>query len=216
MRSKIHEYQGTSGVVRYDVMRCIHAAECVRGLPAVFDSKKRPWVDPSAADADDLARVVARCPTGALHFERADGIPAEETEANTIALQPDGPLYIRGEIEVVAADGTILLTDTRVALCRCGASRNKPLCDGSHASAGFADPGAWTVEPVQSRPEAGDGVLHVVCTTRGPLVVQGDFQLRAADGRTAPCEKTALCRCGASASKPFCDGSHARVGFTGE
>ncbi len=142
MSSKIHKYAGQGIIITYDVKRCIHAAECVRGLPSVFDANRRPWIEPAAATADEIAAVIRRCPTGALHYERTDGALEEAPpEQHTINIVPDGPLYIQGTIEIRAPDGTLLHRDTRVALCRCGASANKPFCDNSHRQVGFVDPG---------------------------------------------------------------------------
>jgi uncharacterized Fe-S cluster protein YjdI len=66
--------------ITYDAHRCIHAAECIRGLPAVFDGGRRPWIAPSGASADEIANVIARCPSGALHFKRRDGGSSETPE----------------------------------------------------------------------------------------------------------------------------------------
>lgn len=68
-------YEGEQIEVTYDTARCLHAAECVRGLPAVFDTTKRPWVNPDAVDGDQLAAVIRRCPTGALHYTLRSGEP---------------------------------------------------------------------------------------------------------------------------------------------
>ncbi|HBL28154.1 MAG TPA: hypothetical protein DD490_15075 [Acidobacteria bacterium] len=213
--SQLHRYEGREGAVTFDLKRCIHAAECVRGLPAVFDSKARPWVRPDAAGAEEIAAVVARCPTGALHFEPAQRAAAEPVPAeNQVTLVPHGPLYARGRIEIAAADGTVVATDTRVALCRCGASKNKPYCDNSHGGAGFQDLGSWAKLPAQPGEPAEGAPLRVVCLPDGPLLLQGAFTLRAAEGTEAPCTRAAACRCGASGDKPFCDGSHKRIGFT--
>jgi len=213
MAPKIHRYEGKSLTVLYDAGRCIHAAECVRGLPRAFDPERRPWVVPDAAGADELAEVIRRCPTGALHYERKDGGYAEEpAEQNEVTVNADGPLHLRGRIEIASPDHTVLLVDTRVALCRCGASRNKPFCDRAHAGAGFRDPGVWSGNGVEATP-SNDPVLQVVCCPDGPLVFQGDLRLHQADGRTTAVRRRALCRCGGSAEKPFCDGSHARIGF---
>ena len=139
MDEDIHEYDGEDITVTWDGKRCIHARECVRGLPGVFDPDERPWIDPDEADADDVAEVITRCPTGALQFERNDGGWVESTpDENTIAVTPDGPLYASGDIDIVDEDGDVLLSDTRVAFCRCGASGTKPFCDGSHAKVGFS------------------------------------------------------------------------------
>ncbi|MFL6194155.1 MAG: CDGSH iron-sulfur domain-containing protein [Thermoanaerobaculia bacterium] len=215
MPSKIHRYEGAALTVLYDARRCIHAAECVRGLPAVFDSQRRPWVAPDAAAADALAEVVRRCPSGALHYERKDGGFAEAAPENRVEVSPDGPLYLQGQVEIAPPHGAILYADTRTALCRCGASQNKPFCDGSHVRVGFHDPGVWNGASVEPAPRDGSP-LHVVCCPDGPLVLQGQFELEAGDGRPAPLRRRAFCRCGASSEKPFCDGSHARIGFSTE
>ncbi|HMB92130.1 MAG TPA: CDGSH iron-sulfur domain-containing protein [Rhodothermales bacterium] len=216
MKQKIHEYNSDDIEVQYDVVRCIHAAECVRGLPRVFNPNKRPWIDPDEASAAAIAEVVTRCPTGALHFTRKDGgSPETLPDTNTITIAPDGPLYLRGDIEVTTPDGTTLLKDTRVALCRCGASENKPFCDGSHAEAGFEDPGVYRdvqVKPPENRSETGP--LTVQPSKDGPFLMQGVFELcSAGDQEPVPARQTALCRCGQSANKPFCDGSHRQAGF---
>jgi uncharacterized Fe-S cluster protein YjdI/CDGSH-type Zn-finger protein len=124
--------------VAWEPAFCIHAAECLRGLPAVFDSQRRPWVIVDNGSPDDIAAVIQRCPTGALHFRRLDGGPQEPVpEETTVQQRPNGPLYIRGNVRIFAPDHTLIRQDTRVALCRCGASENKPFCDGSHRRAGF-------------------------------------------------------------------------------
>ena len=138
MKPKILHYSGEKVAVSYDVRRCIHAAECVHGLPEVFDPGRKPWIDPDRADAEQLLQVIMRCPTGALHLERSDGDQAEpKPEQNTAIVERNGPVYLRGDLELVTLEGEVLLKDTRIALCRCGASENKPFCDGSHVRVGF-------------------------------------------------------------------------------
>lgn len=139
MKSKILHYSGEKAAVSYDVRRCIHAAECVHGLPDVFDPGRKPWIDPDRAETEQLLQVIMRCPTGALHLERSAGEQAEPTpERNTAIVERNGPVYLRGDLEIVTGEGEVLLRDTRIALCRCGASENKPFCDGSHVRVGFS------------------------------------------------------------------------------
>jgi CDGSH-type Zn-finger protein/uncharacterized Fe-S cluster protein YjdI len=217
MERDVHEYDGRDITVTYDVKRCIHARECVRGLPEVFDPEARPWIAPENADADDLAEVITRCPTGALHFERRDGGPEEAApEENTVSVVADGPNYAHGDVEVTGEDGEVLLSDTRVAFCRCGASANKPLCDDSHLGVGFEAPGTVGRESTSDTPP--EGKLRVTPTKDGPLHVEGGFEMSGRDdGSTYRGEEAWLCRCGESSDKPFCDGTHAEVGFaTGE
>jgi uncharacterized Fe-S cluster protein YjdI/CDGSH-type Zn-finger protein len=135
-------------VVSWEPGFCIHAGNCVRGVPAVFNPRDRPWVHPDAADADTIARVIQTCPTGALHFARRDGGPQEPVpETTTVTVTRDGPLFLHGTIEVRDATGAVSRRDTRMALCRCGASRNKPFCDNSHLMVGFRDAGAEAEPP---------------------------------------------------------------------
>ncbi|MCU0308247.1 MAG: (4Fe-4S)-binding protein [Thermoleophilia bacterium] len=126
--------------VTFEGSRCIHAAECVRGLPAVFDTARRPWIQPAGAPADEIARVVARCPTGALRMTRRDAPPEAPDERASITATADGPLYVRGRVRVVDDEGRVVDAGPRLALCRCGRTGNVPFCDGSHAEAGFRAP----------------------------------------------------------------------------
>ncbi|MBV8957039.1 MAG: (4Fe-4S)-binding protein [Solirubrobacterales bacterium] len=119
-------YRGRRIEVTFDPARCLHAAECLRGLPAVFDVKRRPWIEPDAADAADVADVVSRCPSGALHV---NGVEEEPEQPTWIEATAGGPLWIRGDLRLVI-DGEETL-ETRAALCRCGVSANQPYCDGS-------------------------------------------------------------------------------------
>lgn len=210
---RVHRFRGPGITVTWSRARCTHAADCVMNLPTVFEPGRRPWVDATQASADSVARVVARCPTGALHFERSDGGDPEPTPAvNTLLVSRHGPLMLRGEIEVRDEAGDVILRDTRVALCRCGQSLTKPLCDNSHAAAGFREPGAIADPERVEDPGAPDGVLRVIPHELGSLVLEGPFAMRSADGKTMLAgTRTKLCRCGHSGTKPFCDGTHKRV-----
>jgi CDGSH-type Zn-finger protein len=102
----------------------------------------------------------------------------------------------------------------RATLCRCGASRNKPFCDGSHHEVGFDATGEPTTTEATEMLSPRDGPLAINPQTDGPLMVQGALEITSGTGRVVSRVTSArLCRCGASATKPFCDGSHARVGF---
>jgi CDGSH-type Zn-finger protein/uncharacterized Fe-S cluster protein YjdI len=216
MGEKLHRYEGESILVTYDAGRCIHAAECVHGLPGVFNPDHRPWVSPDGAGADEVAATVRRCPTGALQYRRLDGVASEAPPTeNTVVIAADGPLYAHGDVEVLDGEKSVLLRDTRVAFCRCGDSRYKPFCDGTHSQAGFAASGAIP-DPKIRQAETDETGLKVVVASNGPLILEGPVTLRdAAGGDSCSGTKTALCRCGASENKPFCDGTHARIGFAG-
>lgn len=132
-------YQGEGIIVHFEPARCIHAAECVHGLPTVFDAERRPWIAPGGTEAGLIADVVARCPSGALSYERTDGGPPEKVDAiePCVRVVPDGPLYVQGMLEASDANGQPITVGPRAALCRCGMSKNKPYCDNSHVEAGF-------------------------------------------------------------------------------
>jgi uncharacterized Fe-S cluster protein YjdI len=120
-------YPGTGITVFYDRARCVHFAACVRGLPQVFDTGHRPWIDPAHGEAEAIAEVVRRCPTGALHYALDEG-PAEQPESPTVVTPTSwGPVYVRGDLRVQTAGG--VRTETRLALCGCGRTGNAPLCD---------------------------------------------------------------------------------------
>lgn len=211
MSPKIREYESDDIVVRFDVKRCIHAEECVKRLPGVFNRDKKPWVDATQESADVIAGVIMHCPTGALTFKRKHGEQQERAEErNLVRIVQDGPIYVRGDIEIHTEDGA--QKHTRVALCRCGAAHNKPFCDNSHLESGFRHDGNFSKQPATA--ELG-GPLEIHLRQNGPMQLIGNLQLESSDGSHAMlCSgQTWLCRCGHSQDKPFCDGSHKRAGF---
>lgn len=216
MAEKIHRYQGEAIAVTFNSKRCIHAAECVKGLPAVFDPQRKPWVLPDAGSVDQLAAVIERCPTGALAFERKDGGKAETPAAeNAVTIAEDGPLFARGDVEVLDGDKVVISREMRVALCRCGASKNKPFCDGAHAEAEFRASAAIP-NPKILQKDVETTQLRVTAASNGPLILEGPMTIESVAGPSADsCQGTraALCRCGSSNNKPFCDGAHAQIGF---
>jgi uncharacterized Fe-S cluster protein YjdI len=145
MTKRIQSYETDEILVTYDPNLCTHAAECVRGLPAVFDTRRPDWIRPGEAPAEQVAAVIRRCPSGALQYRlksaAADGKPGAPPpgEAATVALKlmKDGPLLFDGTVRVTAEDGSVLERSGKVALCRCGGTANQPFCDGSHKRVGF-------------------------------------------------------------------------------
>jgi uncharacterized Fe-S cluster protein YjdI len=122
-------YTAPQVTVFYDRSRCRHYAECVRGLPQVFDPGRRPWIRADLADADTVAEVVRRCPTGALHYRLLAGKPEEPPRPTAITRDPRGPLLVRGDLVLDTPEGP--LAETRAALCACGRTGNRPFCDGA-------------------------------------------------------------------------------------
>ncbi|MCA9522185.1 MAG: CDGSH iron-sulfur domain-containing protein [Myxococcales bacterium] len=212
-QTKLRVYEGENVVVRWDGRLCIHVGECGRAKNELFVKGREPWCQPDSVDVANVEEVIERCPSGALGFERRDGRTAEVAEEeNVVVVSNNGPLYLRGDLQIEGADDEMPGVKFRAALCRCGQSRNKPFCDNSHEETGFSDRGAVG--------ETGDGAaddsgpLLVKLAPNGPLLLSGPFTIVASSGRRAwHGTKAALCRCGQSRNKPFCDGSHKAFGF---
>lgn len=126
--------------VHWDATRCIHTAYCLNLLPSVFNVEAQPWVDLSGAQASKIAATVRACPTGALRYEGSENLKEEEPDdPTTVEVRPNGPLFLRGRLHVKGPGGKAMAEEYRIALCRCGASKNKPYCDASHRLIGFHD-----------------------------------------------------------------------------
>jgi CDGSH-type Zn-finger protein len=156
-----------------------------------------------------LIEVAHACPSGAIRYRRLDGEPQESAPpVNLATVREAGPYALRAQLTIDGAPAGF-----RATLCRCGASRNKPYCDGSHHEIGFTASG----EPATGKTEmlaARDGVLAIDPQPNGPLRVRGNLEVLSGTGRAvARVTSTYLCRCGGSANKPFCDGTHAKIGF---
>ena len=133
-------YRGEAGDVSFDPARCRHAAECLRGLPAVFDAKRRPWILPDGAQPDDVVRVVARCPTGALRTHPTEPTAREQPVTPTeVTALPGGPVLLRGDLHVTGSSGRAE-RETRATLCSCGSTAIAPYCDGSGTCADWPRP----------------------------------------------------------------------------
>ncbi|MFD7322911.1 (4Fe-4S)-binding protein [Streptomyces sp. NPDC059875] len=149
-KRKLKEYEGEGLTVTFEPRRCLHAAECVHGLPAVFDLGKRPWIQPDGADAGLVAEVVRRCPSGALQYHPADGSAEPPDSPTTVRRNPAGQLVMRGDLAIEVAGEEGVRHETRVMLCGCGASGNQPYCD--HSGPCAAPPSDDPVDrPAESR-----------------------------------------------------------------
>ena len=207
----VDHIEGEKLTLLYEGKKCIHARFCVTGGPKVFLANvKGPWINPDALDVDRLVEISHACPSGAIKYKRKDGKQDETAPpVNLIAVREAGPYAVRGDIHL---DGEP--ADYRLTLCRCGASKNKPYCDGSHHDVAFAASG----EPPTGQADmlaVRDGVLSIDPQLDGPLQVRGNLEITSGTGRVvARITQARLCRCGGSNTKPFCDGTHARIGFT--
>jgi CDGSH-type Zn-finger protein/uncharacterized Fe-S cluster protein YjdI len=202
-------YEGRDILVKFDATKCIHARNCVLGRPDVFvPNAPGEWIQPDGARAEEIAAVARACPSGAITYELHAGAPEAAPLVNTARLRENGPLVMHAEMEIEGHGAAL-----RAALCRCGHSKNKPFCDGTHLPALFVATGEPPIEDSKPLAERA-GKLSVKPLPDGPLLVSGNLEVVTGSGRTVNrVEKCALCRCGASDNKPYCDGSHARGGF---
>ncbi len=209
----ITHYAGKKAEVSWDGRLCIHIGECGRAKGDLFVGGRQPWCDPDVATDEEIGVVVMSCPTGALSAKFGDGAGVEQPDpVNTVHVTYNGPLFFRGDLKIDGAPDDAPGLRFRAALCRCGASKNKPFCDNSHGAAEFSDYGA--VGDTGNASTAAGGALHVAPSKDGPLIVSGNMTMFAGSGRPAwKGTQVALCRCGASENKPFCDGKHKKVGF---
>jgi uncharacterized Fe-S cluster protein YjdI len=170
MSDERKEYRNGDLVVVWQPARCSHSARCIRGLPGVFDNRRRPWIDLAGASPAEIVAQVGRCPSGALSLGGAATAAAvDESEARggeapppgtaspppappsaapsaagpsegatEVKVAAAGPLLLTGPLRITLPDGATVERAGRTALCRCGASANKPFCDGSHGRVGFS------------------------------------------------------------------------------
>jgi len=210
MTHSIDEYRGAKVVIRFDGRKCIHSRQCVLGLPQVFVANAQgPWIHPDNAPPESVAALALNCPSGAITFERLDGGNDEAPPPiNVVRVRENGPLALHAELTIEGSGNAL-----RATLCRCGASAHKPFCDGSHARAEFKATG----EPATQESPAlavRNGPLNVTLRTNGPLKIEGALEVCSGTGRTVVRgTEHFFCRCGGSANKPFCDGTHKRIGF---
>jgi uncharacterized Fe-S cluster protein YjdI len=139
----VKEYKKDDLVVVWQPDLCIHSKNCIHGLPGVFDFDRRPWIDPGQASEDSIKKQIDNCPSGALsYYLQSEGKPKSqqmEENAKKIEILKDGPIMVEGPCTIAKPDGTTEEKTKKTFLCRCGASSNKPYCDGSHKKVGFTD-----------------------------------------------------------------------------
>ncbi len=207
--------KGRDVTIRFDASRCVHSRNCVLGHPEVYvPNVQGEWIHPDSASAEVVMHTALACPSGAIRVSHNDGSATSDAApvVNTVRVRENGPLAVEAELQIRGEPQAT----PRATLCRCGQSANKPFCDGAHAKAGFAATG----EPASkefSALEVRNGPLNVQPLANGPLMVSGNLEIVSGTGRTMDkVTKTFLCRCGQSANKPYCDGSHKAAGFVAD
>ncbi|MBW3468645.1 (4Fe-4S)-binding protein [Arthrospiribacter ruber] len=140
---KKKEYSNGEVTVIWQPEKCIHSGICVKGLPKVFKPEEKPWINIQGASTEDLVHQVKQCPSGALglYMEEGEEKPAtrQEPSSQTCEVMPNGPLMVYGNIEVKLSNGEVEKKFKTTAFCRCGSSKTKPYCDGTHKNIEFKD-----------------------------------------------------------------------------
>ncbi len=213
MSDSVYRYCGNTLDVAWDERLCIHIGECGQAEGHVFVDGRDPWCQPDlCANSSTLKEIVQRCPSGALYcLDHNNQLIEDPPVENTIMVSYSGPYFVRGRLSLDNTTDNMPGIQHRTALCRCGLSANKPFCDNSHIKS-FTDSGA--VGETGNTASITSGLLEISCLPDGPLWLSGKFCIIAGSGRRAWCgDEAALCRCGASNNKPFCDGSHRNINF---
>ncbi len=131
-------YEGDGITIYDDRTVCSHSGRCTDNLASVFKLDEEPWIDPHGDNATAISNVIKTCPSGALSYALADSDePIEEEHEQSIQVLKDGPYSAKGGVRVESPDGSTYETRQRFTLCRCGGSKNKPFCDGTHWHIGF-------------------------------------------------------------------------------
>ena len=146
MPKDTHKYTNEEVTVVWKSNSCIHSTLCWKGLLEVFNPREKPWIKMDGATTEKIIEQVRKCPSGALSYhlnaeattdEPSDNVVAESANILKIQVSPNGPYLIKTECLIVHSDGKEETKTGTVALCRCGASSNKPYCDGSHRKVEF-------------------------------------------------------------------------------
>ena len=196
--------------IEFDAKRCIHSRSCVLNRPDVFvPNVKGAWIHPEHATAGGVLEIAHNCPSGAIQCHKPDGSVMEQAPVvNLVHVRENGPLAFHAPLTVNGQEDGF-----RATLCRCGQSANKPYCDASHVEAKFVATGEPATQDSTALAQR-NGELSIAPQRNGPLHVSGNLELVSGTGRTFNrVTDVWLCRCGHSANKPYCDGTHVKIGF---
>lgn len=136
---KRDSYRGSKITIHDNRAICAHAGRCTDGLAAVFKFGKEPWIDPDGAGVEAIVETIRACPSGALSYTLEGAAAPESPDKPSITVVKDGPYAVTGGMPLVGQAAAEGASTGRYTLCRCGGSKNKPFCDGSHWSIGFKD-----------------------------------------------------------------------------
>jgi uncharacterized Fe-S cluster protein YjdI len=147
-KETVKEYGNGEITVFWKAELCIHSANCLIGLPEVFNTRKRPWINVHASESKEIMKIVDTCPSRALTYLKSTKFvtskprksPKMKSKFARVQILKDGPALITGNFIIRDAKKKKIKVENEVAaICRCGASKKKPFCDGTHLAAGFKD-----------------------------------------------------------------------------
>jgi CDGSH-type Zn-finger protein len=140
VKDRIVEYRGRDITILDNRGVCAHDKACVRNLPSVFSDEKKIWIDPNGASAEEIIETIKKCPSGALSYKIGEVRYQDVERPPLVRVEKDGPLKVEGYIELKDDRGSRPESREHYTLCRCGQSKNKPYCDGTHITTQFKDP----------------------------------------------------------------------------
>ncbi|MDX8386264.1 MAG: CDGSH iron-sulfur domain-containing protein [Gallionella sp.] len=139
IENKRDNYQGKKIAIHDNRGICAHAGRCTDGLASVFHLNEEPWIHPDNATAEEIINTIQKCPSGALSYT-VDGVEHRNRDGEpTIFVAPNGPYVVSGCPDLIGTDRGEGASDEHFTMCRCGGSKNKPFCDGSHWYNNFTD-----------------------------------------------------------------------------
>ena len=139
LEDKKENYKGEKITIHDNRSICAHAGRCTDGLASVFHLREEPWIYPDSASAEEIISTIKTCPSGALSYTVDDIEPSDEEGEARIFIAPNGPYVVSGSTNLVDTTQGEGASKEHLTLCRCGGSKNKPFCDGTHWSNNFTD-----------------------------------------------------------------------------
>lgn len=136
---KRESYRGEQITIHDNRGICAHAGVCTDKLAAVFRMKQEPWIDADGASVDEIIATIKSCPSGALGYSMEVDSDTENNGEPSIMVAANGPYIVSGGVDLKDANWGEGASKSEYTLCRCGASKNKPFCDGSHWDINFSD-----------------------------------------------------------------------------
>jgi len=139
LEEKVYQYENERLTVSWNLKQCIHSEKCWRGLPQAFNPNEKPWIQLEDLPTDNIITQIKKCPSGALGYKlKGEEKMDDKRNDAEITIIKKGPMMFSGKVKITNHDGSEV-EKAKAAFCRCGASSNKPFCDGSHKGVDFDD-----------------------------------------------------------------------------